>query len=122
VATTTCVNINGAAYSFSLGNHTYSATATDKAGNAGNGSTNFTVQVTSASLINLVSRLETKPDVAAEMVATLQSAQAALASGNVKSGDAQLSAFINQVSAQSGKSLTAAQAVLLIQLAMALMK
>jgi hypothetical protein len=29
------------------------------------------------------------------MVATLQGAQAAFASGNVKSGDAQLSSFIN---------------------------
>jgi hypothetical protein len=55
------------------------------------------------------------------MVATLQGAQAAFAGGNIKSGDNQLNGFINQVMAQSGKSLTAAQAAVLIQCAMALM-
>jgi hypothetical protein len=123
IASSTCgANVTGPAYSFNLGTaYNYSATAMDKAGNVGNGSTSFTVTVTSASLINIVNKFETKPGVAALMVATLQGAQAAFAGGNIKSGDNQLNGFINQVMAQSGKSLTAAQAAVLIQCAMALM-
>ena len=125
IASSTCgPKVSGPAYSFTLGTtYSYSATATDKAGNTGSGSTSFTVTVTSASLINLVPKFETKPAVAATMVATLQGAQAAFASGNIKSGDNQLNAFISQVIAQSGKAgLTTAQASLLIQFAMALMQ
>ena len=33
VASTTCANVSGPAYSFGLGSHTFSASATDKAGN-----------------------------------------------------------------------------------------
>jgi hypothetical protein len=121
VASFTCPTINGPAYSFSLGSHGYSATATDKAGNVTTVSTSFTIQVTYASLINLVNQFETKSGVAANMVAALQGAQAAAARGNVKSADAQLNSFINQVTAQSGKSLTTAHATILIQLATALM-
>jgi FecR protein len=43
IASTTCANIDGLASSFGVGTHTYSATATDKAGNTGSGSTMFTV-------------------------------------------------------------------------------
>lgn len=118
---TTCANINGAAYTFGLGNHPYSATATDNAGNVGNNSTSFTVSVTYNSLINLVNGFVTKAGVAASLVSTLQGAQTAAASGNVKSADNQLSSFIKDASAQSGKSLTAAQATTLVQLATALM-
>jgi len=78
--------------------------------------------VTFASLINLVNLFETKAGVAATMVATLQGAQAAFAKGNVKSGGNQLNQFIQEVQAQSGKSLTTAQATILIQCATALMK
>jgi len=117
VASTTCANISG---TFSAGSHTFSATATDNAGNQGSGSTTFTVGGYD-SLISLVNQFETKPGVAANMVATLQGAQTAAAGGNAKSADNQLNSFINQVMAQSGKSLTAAQAALLIQLATALM-
>lgn len=77
---------------------------------------------TALNLANVVPIFELKPAVAATMVATLQGAYAAFACGNVKSGDKQLNAFISQVTAQSGKSLTAAQAALLIQYARALMK
>jgi uncharacterized repeat protein (TIGR03803 family) len=121
LASSTCANINAAAYAFGLGNHTFSATATDNAGNQGGGSTSFTVQVTFASLINLVDLFETKPGVATNMVTTLQGAQIAAAGGNAGSADGQLKSFINDVSGQSGKSLTAAQGATLIQLATALM-
>jgi len=121
VATTTCANINGTAYSFGLGTHSYSAAATDKAGNAGNGSASFTVQVTPASLGNLVTQFVGNPGIASALVSKLSAAQAAAARGDVNALYGQLGAFINQVSAQSGKSLSAAQAAILIQMATALM-
>jgi CSLREA domain-containing protein len=43
VGSTTCADISGPASSFGPGTHTFSATATDMAGNVGNGSTTFTV-------------------------------------------------------------------------------
>lgn len=48
VASTTCANISGPASSFGVGVHNYSATATDKAGNTGSGSTSFTVTAPAA--------------------------------------------------------------------------
>ena len=68
----------------------------------------------------LVSQFETKPGVLSTMLATLQAAQTAFAAGNVKMGDNQLQSFINQVQAQTGKSLTSSQAALLIQYATSL--
>jgi hypothetical protein len=53
VVATTCRDVVGPAYGFGLGSHTVSATATDRAGNVGSGSTTFTVQVTVASLCRL---------------------------------------------------------------------
>ena len=60
---------------------TYSATATDKAGNTGTGSTRFTVTtpVTFQSLIQLVDGWETVPVEKAEMDVTLLAADAAFA-------------------------------------------
>jgi trimeric autotransporter adhesin len=122
VASTNCPDrIFGAAYSFKLGSTTdTSATATDNAGNIGIGSVTFTVADTTSGLINLVNRWETKSGVAANMDTALAGAQAAFNKGNKTSGDNQLNSFTNQVNAQSGKSLTASQAAILIKLATAL--
>jgi hypothetical protein len=43
IASTTCQNITGPAYNFPVGPNTFSASATDIAGNVGTGSTTFTV-------------------------------------------------------------------------------
>ena len=48
----TCEDVSGPAYSFGLGSHTFSASATDVAGNTGTGRTTFTVVVTFDSLAN----------------------------------------------------------------------
>lgn len=94
------------AYAIGLGSHTLSATASDKAGNEGTGSTTFDVTVTPASLETLVSRLVGDHGIANSLVAKLQT-------GNVK-------AFDNEVDAQTGKKISAADAALLEQLAAAL--
>ena len=53
VVATTCRDVVGPAYGFALGPNTFSATATDAAGNVGSGSTTFTVRVTLPSLCRL---------------------------------------------------------------------
>jgi hypothetical protein len=118
VATSTCQNISGPAYSFGMGAHTYSATATDKAGNTSSPvSTSFTVSVTPNSLQSVINRFCTDPGVAASLdqdVANIAQAPNA----NAKMGI--LQGFTQLVQAQTGKSLTSAQAKVLITLASAL--
>ncbi|MFI5053447.1 MAG: hypothetical protein ACHQDE_03720 [Acidimicrobiia bacterium] len=53
VASSTCANVSGPAWSFGAGPHTLSASATDNAGNTGTGSMTFTVMVTPADLCTL---------------------------------------------------------------------
>ncbi|HTM04363.1 MAG TPA: hypothetical protein VL173_12710, partial [Vicinamibacterales bacterium] len=120
LASSTCQDISGSASSFGLGLHTFNATAQDKAGNTNSASTQFTVVDSYDGLIALVNLYETKPGVAATMVSTLRSAQASADAGNASAANNQLNAFINQVQAQVGKSLTAEQAATLIRLTNAL--
>ncbi len=121
VASTTCTNISGPAYSFTLGSNSFNATAVDNAGNTGYGSVTFTIQVSNASLSSVVAQFVTIPGVASALQNKLANAQAAAVRGDTKAMDNELAAFVNQVSAQSGKSMTAAQAAILIQLATAMM-
>ncbi len=119
-AATTCPGASGPAYTFPLGTTTRNASAKDNAGNTSTKSTSFIVSVTYTSLMNLVRAFETKTDVANKMISSLQSANSAATAGDTKTAKNQINAFINQVQAQTGKSLTQAQAALLIQLASAL--
>ncbi len=117
VDSTTCADISGPAYSFGLGTHTFSATATDKAGNVGSGSTTFTVQVTYASLCALTQQfVSANPDLGQSLCAQLSAAEAAAARGNLKAKRGALKAYRNEVRAQIGKALTAGEAAILIQL------
>jgi hypothetical protein len=50
LASNTCKDITGPAYSFAVGTNTFAADATDNAGNKGHGSVSFTVQVTPSTL------------------------------------------------------------------------
>jgi hypothetical protein len=62
LASSTCANANGPAYSFPLGPNTLTASATDVAGNSGSGATTFTIRVTYSSLCNLTARfIESSP-------------------------------------------------------------
>jgi hypothetical protein len=53
LASNTCADITGPAYTFGLGPHSFNASASDKAGNSAGRSTSFTVQVTPTSLCKL---------------------------------------------------------------------
>jgi hypothetical protein len=119
VATTTCAGISGPAYTFGLGPHAYSATATDNAGNAMSASmsTGFTVIANATAIDAVIAKLVTNPSVAA----TLQQQANAIASApNATAKANKLNAFSNAVNAQTGKSITQANATILINLAKAL--
>jgi hypothetical protein len=117
VATSTCANIGGPAYSFGLGSHTYTATATDNAGNQGGGTTTFTVQVSYPSLCRLASQFSTSTDVASGLCDKLSAASQAAVRGQNKPKTNILAAFDQQVSAQTGKALSSDQADVLTTLA-----
>ena len=120
VASDTCANINGPAYTFSLGTNSFSASATDLAGNTGGGSTSFTVVVTYESLRSLTRQFVGQRGILNSLEAKLNAAEAAAARGNAQAKAGAIGAFINELQAQAGKSLTAAQAATLIALAQAL--
>lgn len=108
MVTTTCKPISGPAYSFGLGRHTYSATATDKAGNVGTGSTTFVVRVTSASLCTLTQRFVANQEIANSLCTLLSQGK--------------VTGYIALIQGYSHDStlITPAHAALLIQLAQAL--
>ena len=111
VVSDTCADINGVAWTFGLGEHTYSATATDGAGNVGNGSTTFTVTVSADDIQALLDAWVTGPG--AEGVKNSLMAK-------LKGKKASVNAFINEVRAQSGKKIPEEQAAILIALAQGL--
>jgi len=118
VATSTCQNISGPAYSFGLGTHSYSAAATDKAGNTSSPvSMSFAVSITPSSLQSLINRFCTDPSVAASLD---QDAATIAHAPNAGARAGALSGFTQLVQAQTGKSLTSDQAKVLITLAKAL--
>jgi parallel beta-helix repeat protein len=119
IASSTCQNIIGPAYSFPLGINVFSATATDNAGNLGSGSTSFTVQVTCDSLSALVRQFVTKHGIVNSLLAKLDHAKAKMVAGpdTLPSKAGIIGAFINEVEAQSGKALSKEHAAILIALA-----
>jgi alpha-tubulin suppressor-like RCC1 family protein len=120
IASTTCATITGPAYSFALGSNTRSASATDKAGNTGSGSTSFTVGATFDSLATLSVRFSANSAVDKGLSDKLAAAKAAAAKGDTKTKNNNLNAYRQQVSAQSGKALTKDQATMLINLSKSL--
>jgi hypothetical protein len=120
LASETCPSVSGTAWSLGLGTHTVSATATDNAGNTGSASASYTVTVDETSLCALVHTFSTNSGIANSLCVKLDAAGAAAARGQLKTKANILSAFDNEVAAQSGKALTTAQAMLLTEFAAAL--
>lgn len=102
LAAADCSNVGGDAYTFRIGSSTFSASATDHAGNVGVASTTFSVSVTKESLCNLVKRWVTQKGLATSLCQQLT---------NEAYG-----AFRNRVQAQSGKQLPADKAAILAEL------
>jgi uncharacterized repeat protein (TIGR01451 family) len=121
VASTTCAGVTGDAWSLGLGSHTLSATATDKAGNTGSGSATYTVAVTADSLCQLTKRFVTQDGIANSLCVKLAASAQQAAQGNTKAANNTLAAYVNEVSAQTGKAFGSMEAGVLTQLARALM-
>ena len=133
LATSSCATIQGPAYTFGAGAHTFHATATDTAGNSGQATTSFTVTPTPTDLCNLTKQfaetsskyLALSPKQRAVVDATVTSAcnlVGQIAKNlNAKQKGVLVSAYKATVSAltQAGW-LTTAQAATLGQLANAL--
>ncbi len=103
----------------SLGSHTLTVHAADKAGNTSTKAVAFTVKATVGSRKTLVNRFFTegkitKATISDSFLAHLTSAEASIAAGKNKTAINQLNAFINAVKAQQGKAITSAAATLLI--------
>ena len=103
IASESCPGASGDAYTFAIGANTLNATATDQAGNGASASASFTVAVTSGSLCALTKRFVSQHGVANSMCKQLENGA--------------VGAYVNHVKAQSGKSVSAAHAAILIGLA-----
>jgi hypothetical protein len=103
---TTCPGASGPAYGFGLGTHTLTATATDLSGNTTTVQTTFTVTLTEGSLCTLTRRWVSQTGVAHAMCVKLQHQD--------------YLPYIWHVRAQTGKTVSAANAAILIRLANAL--
>jgi Tol biopolymer transport system component len=106
IASTTCQDITGPAYSFEIGVNEYSAEAVDVAGNVGMAQTSFTVEVTPTGLGEVVSELVADGNLSRNLVSKLERAD--------------FTAFINQVEAQRGKRISDVDADLLLELVQSL--
>jgi probable HAF family extracellular repeat protein len=120
IASDTCAPIDGDAYVFGLGQHTFSAMATDNAGNSATASTSFSVSVTFGSLTKLTRRFVTNSKVADALAANLRDAEEARVRGKEKQAEAKLDDYRHGVQAQVGKSITADRGSLLIGFSRAL--
>jgi hypothetical protein len=115
VASSTCADIIGPAYSFGPGVTTRSASATDNAGNSSSAPVSFTVSVTTEGLCRLTTSFA--PELASSLCAKLDAAEAARERGNAAAARGQLAAYVNELKAQAGKEISAENAALLTRMA-----
>lgn len=117
IASDTCADLSGAAYTFGLGTTSFSASAEDNAGNTGSASGSFEVTASLDGLCTLVQRFVSHRGIANSLCAKTRAADRAR---NDRAHDGALGAFINEVEAQSGKKIDADDADVLIMIANAL--
>ena len=102
-----------------LGNHTLTVHAVDLAGNASDARVTFSVKATVTSLKALVTEFYASGDISkagvkSSLMAKLDAAQKLLAAGKDQKAASVLKAFINEVKAQTGKSISPEAAAILI--------
>lgn len=117
IASSTCPTVSASAVSLGLGSHSLTATATDKAGNAKTVTTSYTVVLNGTGLCALVHQLSSSEDVADGLCDKIRQIVSAKAKGQTKVAANVLGALDNQLRAQTGKALTAAEAALVSSLA-----
>ncbi|MBT2698823.1 hypothetical protein J7E79_15600 [Bacillus sp. ISL-40] len=116
IASVECPSIEGPAYEYSVGVNKFTAKAIDHSGNAAELEFQFTVTVDFDSLSRLTESFVTKTGVAHSLTTKLNGAKEAAAKGNQNALEGKLKAYVNELSAQSDKSLTKEKANLLISL------
>jgi len=117
VQSTTCQDIMGVAYTFPVGTNTYSATATDNAGNTGSGSTSFDVVVTYEGVKELTAMFVAKESTERNLSRKLDRAADAEAAGDPALKQRWIEAYTTQLQRETDKNVTAANAALLTQFA-----
>ncbi|WP_380166671.1 CBM35 domain-containing protein [Jannaschia sp. R86511] len=110
LAEDTCADVDGRAWSFGLGEHEVTASATDVAGSTGTASATFTVEVTFDSMRSVVAELVDDPKVVAALDKRLDSAEA---TGRPATRASMLAAFERQLAGQVRRSVSAEHAELL---------
>jgi hypothetical protein len=120
IASTTCANISGPAYSFGPGSHTFSASATDRAGNTATSSVTFSVVASYDGLCALAKELSSEKKVAVRLCDHLRQAEHENSLGKITKRNNHLDSFIEIVEEQRGRAFTAAEAATLIAFAQAL--
>ncbi|MGA7669838.1 MAG: Ig-like domain repeat protein, partial [Nitrolancea sp.] len=116
IDSTTCADITGPAYSFTIGSNSFSASATDKAGNTGDGSVSFTVVVTPNGLTNLTNQFESNGIARFQLDTELNGIRIAVNGNSAMLKSIYVNLYINSVNAQRGRTLTDEQADTLIAL------
>jgi hypothetical protein len=124
----TCQNVAGPAYQFTPGTNSYTASASDFAGNVGSGSTSFVLRVTYADLCALtrqfIASSSSAPSQARllgnSLCAQLDAARSAETRGALGAKRGAIGSYVNQVSSSAGVVFTPAQVELLVRLARAL--
>ncbi|MEH7086823.1 family 43 glycosylhydrolase [Neobacillus drentensis] len=116
IAAVECPSIERPAYEYGLGVNKFTAQAIDHAGNATEIDFQFTVTVDFDSLSRLTDSFVTDMGVAHSLTTKLNGAKEAAAKGNQNAAEGKLQAYVNELSAQSDKSLTKEKANLLISL------
>ncbi|PYI51578.1 hypothetical protein DLM86_24510 [Paenibacillus flagellatus] len=116
VASSTCTSLEGPAYRY-IGHQSLTAEAVDRAGNVGTGTAEFTVYADLPGLLRLLRGFVTQEGVADALAVKLEQAARSSAEGRANAARGQLNAFLQQLSAQTGKSVAAEHAELLGRLA-----
>lgn len=120
LAASDCPTAVGPAYERPLGTTLLRASATDRAGNQATAMAAFEVRVTYGSLCALTQRFVTKTGVASSLCSKLRAAEAASLRGSTNALAGLMHAYSREVDAQTGKSISAANAAILLRLAAAL--
>jgi probable HAF family extracellular repeat protein len=117
IASTSCGSAtNTPAYQLGAGEFTFEASAADNAGNSTVASASFTVVVTHAGICALTRSFSNSSSVADGLCDKLAAAESAGARGNDKAAANILDAYRNQLRAQTGKAISAANAQVLLNL------
>jgi len=109
----TCATIAGPAYAFGVQTSSFSASATDRAGNQGIATTTFTVVVTTQGLAKLVMKFVDKAGIQSSLISKLNSIQSDISSGKTSAKANDIASFENELAAQTGKSISAGDAAIL---------